>query len=121
MSFISQPEYQEEKFEVDDLKIMEYNQDVENWNRSNPDEKKRKVSGERIKRVLLMLKQHSLDELVTLGAISRRTKYNYKKDIGNLNKSSDVGMLKKRSGLINFNGYFCNPASQINTFDEVKN
>ncbi len=59
---------------------MEYNQEVENWNREYPEEKKKKVSEERVKRILLMLKHHSLDELVKLGAISRRTKYYYQKE-----------------------------------------
>ncbi len=93
------------KFEEIDLKIMEYNQEVDEWNRQS-EEKKQKVCEERVKRILLMLKHHSLDELVRLGAISRRTKYNFKGDIEKIRKTN-VNLATLTSSIPDYKLYLC--------------
>ncbi|MCF8224085.1 MAG: hypothetical protein K9J25_13190 [Bacteroidales bacterium] len=73
-----------EKFNDYQNKILDYNSNIEQWNYFNPDKKKQRISGKRINKILLLLQQHTIDELVDLNVISRRTKYNFIKDLEKL-------------------------------------
>jgi hypothetical protein len=73
-----------EKFNNYQQKILDYNSKIEQWNYFNPDKKKQRISESRVNKVLLLLQHHTIDELVDLKVISRRTKYNFLKDLERL-------------------------------------
>lgn len=73
-----------EKFNDYQKKIMDYNFKIEQWNYFNPGKKKKRISESRVNKVLLLLQHHTIDELVDLKVISKRTKYNFLKDLERL-------------------------------------
>jgi hypothetical protein len=72
-----------DKFSDATQKVILYNQKIEEYNQNieNPKERKTKLNELHINQILYHIQTHTLDEMVQLKLISRRTKYNYKKTL----------------------------------------
>lgn len=72
-----------DKFSDATQKVILYNQKVDEYNKNitNPKERKTKLNELLINQILFNIQNYTLDEMVQLKLISRRTKYNYKKTL----------------------------------------
>ena len=70
-----------DKFEDNTQKVIQYNMKIEKYNSTieDPNERKTKINESLANQILFNIQYHSLDEMVRLRLISRRTKYNYLK------------------------------------------
>ncbi|MBK3517713.1 phage/plasmid replication domain-containing protein [Carboxylicivirga marina] len=81
-----------DKFTDTTKRVIAYNNDVEKYNKKLPKgskERKARISENYINSILLHLQTHSFDELVQMGVISARTKYNYIKALGKIGLSKN--------------------------------
>jgi len=68
-----------DKFEDTTQKVIQYNIQIEKYNESieDPNKRKTRINETLANQILFNIQHHSLDEMVRLKLISRRTKYNY--------------------------------------------
>ncbi len=96
-----------EKFTTQQEKIIDYNNKVEQWNDIHLTKKKDSISDKRVNKILLLQNHHTLDELVGLKVISRRTMYNFKDDFKKLGiKQNGFGYKFVKTISNNYSKYF---------------
>jgi len=68
-----------DKFEDTTKKVIQYNREIEKYNSNieDPADRKTRINETLANQILFNIQHHSLDEMVRLRLISRRTKYNY--------------------------------------------
>ncbi len=68
-----------DKFEDNTQKVIQYNREIEKYNSNieDPAERKTRINETLANQILFNIQYHSLDDMVRLRMISRRTKYNH--------------------------------------------
>ncbi len=81
-----------DKYEDNIQKVILYNREVEKHNSTIDDPKhhKKRINESKMNQILFYLQYHTLDEMVQLKLISRRTKYNYIKELEKLEISKNT-------------------------------
>ena len=93
MSFMEEFQLKKlDKYEDNIQKVILYNREVDRLNSSieDPKQHKKRINETLANQILFNLQHHSLDEMVQLRLISRRTKYNYLKVLEKLNISKNT-------------------------------
>ncbi|PTN07413.1 phage/plasmid replication protein [Mangrovibacterium marinum] len=111
MSFMEEFQLKKlDKYEDNIQKVILYNREVDRLNASieDPKQHKKRINETLANQILFNLQHHSLDEMVQLKLISRRTKYNYLKVLERLDISKNTILSRNlfESNEVDFTLYF---------------
>ncbi len=106
-----------DKYEDNIQKVILYNREVDRLNSAieDPKQHKKRINETSANQILFNLQHHTLDEMVQLKLISRRTKYNYLKVLERLEISKNT-ILSNNHQLDDSND-FSQYYNQINTYN----